>query len=322
VSAPARQRHELTPAAILRHAREITEEYEADNLRLTLRQMYYQFVSRGLCPSGQIHYKRIGQTLTDARYDGRFPVGGLEDRGREYFAGDFYRWDTSCGRTQQHAIGDWLRYIPSVVIGMDRWAAQDTYVTVLVEKEALAGVFEPTCNDLGVGWMACKGYPSVSALDALRKAALRAKDEGWARRAVVLYFGDHDPDGMEIPRSIERNIAKLQDVADSADGGTVPFEFRRLALNMAQIRQYDPPPFEAKVSSSRYQSYADEYGEDAWELDALEPRVLRRLVDEAVREYFDESVHESAEADMLRARQEALNLLKDPAFVARALDGT
>lgn len=317
-----RQRHELTPTAILRHARDIVDEYSADNLRLTLRQMYYQFVSRGLCPSGQIQYKRIGQVLTDARYDGRFPVGGLEDRGREYFAGDYYRWDTYVGPAQKKAIGDWLRYIPTGVIGMDRWANQSTYVTVLVEKEALAGVFEPTCTDLGVGWMACKGYPSVSALDALRKAALRAKEAGWAQRAVVLYFGDHDPDGMEIPRSIERNIAKLQDVADSSGEGTVPFEFRRLALNMAQIRQYNPPPFEAKVSSSRYQSYAEEYGEDAWELDALEPRVLRRIVDETVQEYFDEGVHKLAEADMLRARRDALNLLKDPAFVARALEST
>jgi hypothetical protein len=58
-------RHELTRAQVLEHALEIAEEYRADNLTLTLRQMYYQFVSRG-------------DVLTEARYDGSHPVDWLD----------------------------------------------------------------------------------------------------------------------------------------------------------------------------------------------------------------------------------------------------
>ncbi len=71
-----------------------------------------------------------------------------------------------------------------------------------------------------------------------------------------------------------------------------PVEFVRVALNMDQIDQYDPPPFAAKQTSSRFQSYMDEHNTDnAWELDALDPMVLRELIRKHVEELFDYEVH-------------------------------
>lgn len=315
----------LTREEILDHANEIRRSYKAKNLVLTLRQLYYQFVARGLLPSGQKVYKRIGDTLTEARYRGSFPVDGLVDRGREVHEGDFLRDDTHVGTAVEQARS-WQNYLPNLFVNRDRWIGQDTFVSVWVEKEALAGIFEQTCEPLGVSWFACRGYPSVSALWEWLKHAdgiingnckeymqYRYDDEGKllrrerqgpafehaASRAVVLYFGDHDPDGWEIPRSAERNLHKLMATYDKS----IPIEFRRIALNMDQIQQYKPPPFEAKMTSARYRGYVEEHDTDeAWELDALDPEVLRDLIQDEVAGFFDEDVHRENEDEVRRVR--------------------
>lgn len=51
-------------------------------------------------------------------------------------------------------------------------------------------------------------------------------------------------------------------------------EVRRLALNMEQVRKYDPPPNPAKVTDSRFAAYCDQFGDESWELDALSPKVV------------------------------------------------
>lgn len=331
-------RHELTREDILAHALEIAESYQDEGMTLTLRQMYYQFVARGISPSGQLHYKRIGDVLTDARYGGEFPIEWLEDRGREVAAGDFTRHDYDVGEALRQAAG-WVGNMPSFMLRRARWTGQPVHVSVWVEKQALEGVFEPICNELGVSWFACKGYPSVSALwewIKLAKAATTpdAEDEpyhfpgtdlswterhiGHADRCVVLYFGDHDPDGWEIPRSAQRNLERLMEVK----GIDIPVSFRRIALNMDQIRRYSPPPFEAKVTSARYRGYVDEHEtEEAWELDALEPTVLRDLIRTQVNGLFNADIAEEQRDEIEELRGEMTERMKADEWLASALGG-
>lgn len=310
-------RHELTRADILSHALNIMNEFEADGMKLTLRQMYYQFVGRGICPNGQAHYKRIGDVLTDARYAGEYPIEGLEDRGREVHNGDFTVCDDHVPTALQTAANT-IRWLPDGTINIDRWYGQPNHVSVWVEKQALEGVFEPVCTELGVSWFACKGYPSVSALWSWIQAAEKAHDDGTVNNCTVLYFGDHDPDGWEIPRSALRNLQKLMEVKGS--GLTVNFE--RVALNMDQVDQYNPPPFDAKITSARFQSYVDEHGTtEAWELDALEPRVLRNLIRSEVERRFNYRIYEKQMAIRDARRAEVRARMKDPEWVRTALAG-
>lgn len=326
-------RHEMTRADVLTHALDIAGEYEDQGLNLTLRQMYYQFVSRGLAESGQHVYKRIGDILTDARYSGAFPVNGLEDRGRSVKPGKFTRTTSDIHDALRDAKGIQAA-LPSFLLRRDRWYGQNTFVSVWVEKEALSGVFEDTCNELGVSWFACKGYPSVSALydwlkhahfvcggigrDVAPEHTLRPRRRftmgegfdwteehaGFATQAVVLYFGDHDPDGMEIPQSALRNLGALMRTYDLE----IPVTFDRVALNMDQIEKYGPPPFEAKVTSARYRGYVEEHDtEDAWELDALDPSVLRDLVTTSVSGYFNEATFTDNESIVKDLRAELRN---------------
>jgi len=120
------------------------------------------------------------------------------------------------------------------------------------------------------------------------------------REAVVLYFGDHDPDGWQIPRSAEDTI----DVFSTTHGLDVPpVRFIRTALNMTQIKKYAPPPFAAKKTSSRYAGYCREHGiKDAWELDALSPKVLDKLIRDSVAAHWQQGIHDHWQGEARKAR--------------------
>ena len=321
-------------ADILTHAEQIAYQYQAQGLSLTVRQLYYQFVARGLLPSGQKEYKKIVDTLSKARYAGKFDNDLIEDRTRTVHKGDFTRNDIHVRRGLDSAA-DWIRQMPTWALDRDRWFGQNTHVSVWVEKEALAGIFETTCNELGVSWLACKGCPSVSSLWDWVKGARAAKDQGGAEQSVILYFGDHDPTGFMIPRAAHEGIEKLLEVTpdwlnDDDDeevygwslDAHVGVSVKRVALNMNQVRHYDPPPFWAKTSDTRFAGYVREHGTtDAWELDALDPTVLRDLIRQNVNALFDDEIHEENNEVIADRRVEMIERMRNPAWIARALGG-
>lgn len=282
-------------------AYEIAEEYARKGLRMTLRQLYYQFVARGLISNGQQSYKRIGAALTEARLAGDFPLEWLEDRSRHMSL--TMDWANLDVEGSVAAAMEEIRQMPEAYMHAGRWHKQPKRVSVFVEKEALAGVLERTCKLLGVGLFPCKGYPSLSSLaqwiqqtDTHMPQAAHMED---AVESVIVYLGDHDPDGLQIPDTITEQIAALQDVL----GIWFPVRLERVALTMAQIQALKPPPFPAKVSSSRFRRYVERTGQtDAWELDALDPLQLTTLVETEVDRWLDRSILEESQAQVHRAR--------------------
>lgn len=137
-----------------------------------------------------------------------------------------------------------------------------------MEKEALVSVLERACGPLDVPYFACKGYVSQSAM---WRAAIRISDKLKAKQcttAVILYLGDHDPSGIDMSRDIQERL----------DIFGISVSVRRIALNLDQIEQYNPPANPAKVTDSRCASYIAEYGDESWELDALDPRTINELI--------------------------------------------
>jgi hypothetical protein len=81
--------------AIIQTANDILAEYKADNLTLTLRQLYYQFVSRDLIANKQSEYKRLGSIINDARQAGLVDWARIEDRTRNLVTHS--SWDSPGG---------------------------------------------------------------------------------------------------------------------------------------------------------------------------------------------------------------------------------
>lgn len=347
----ASDRFNLTRQQTLQLAEKIAEEYRDQDLVLTLRQLYYQFVARGHETNGQHVYKRLGEVLSDARLTGDFPMDLLEDRGRDV-GGSAYEIQLDVAEASQN-IQDEVRRGPTQWLWAQPWIAQTTVPYVWIEKDALAGVFQKPCKDMGVGLFACRGYPSHQALwqflshvrgmreiqqgySARRLWNTVFRREGhdtagydspsdhrtWARRVVVLYFGDHDPDGLEIPESAERNIRLLMENHNGdGDFDDMPeLAFRRVALTRTQIETYNPPPFPAKETSARFNSYVNRTGlYEAWELDALDPKTLRETVRREIARYFNRATWDAVQALVKTRRSELTEEMRKPSWLAEAL---
>lgn len=256
--------HEL----VIRRANEILEEYERQGYDLTLRQLYYQFVARGLLENKDTAYKRLGEIIGEARLAGRINWEHITDRTRN--ARRNSHWETPADIIQSAAAS----------FALDKWADQPNYVEIWVEKDALVGVLDQVCRPLDVTFFSCRGYTSLSEVWA---AAMRLQLEARkGKRLHIIHLGDHDPSGIDMTRDIEKRLTLFLE-HELISAPTV----NRIALNMAQVRQYNPPPNPAKLTDSRGTGYVRRFGSESWELDALEPAVLTGLIQDAVFELRD-----------------------------------
>lgn len=250
--------------AIIAQANRIIQDYAAQGFSLTLRQLYYQFVARDLLPNTERSYKRLGSIINDGRMSGHIDWDAIEDRTRN---------------VQRNLHLDGPANAIEVVraqYGIDMWENQPKRVEVWIEKEALAGVIAGVCGELDVPYFACRGYVSQSEQ---WRAGRRFRDP--AQESIVLHLGDHDPSGMDMTRD-------NQDRLSTFSAWNVDVE--RIALNMDQIDQYQPPPNPAKMTDARFRQYMLDYGTESWELDALEPAVITQLIRDKVANHRDEDL--------------------------------
>lgn len=64
-------------------------------------------------------------------------------------------------------------------------------------------------------------------------------------------------------------------------------EVTKIALTMEQVEEYDPPPNPAKLSDSRAEKYIERHGDSSWEVDALPPVELGKIIREALDRLVD-----------------------------------
>ena len=244
----------------------IIREYQAAGFVLTLRQLYYQLVSRDVIANKQSEYKRVGSVVNDARLAGLIDWNALEDRTRNVRS--VGHWD-SPGEIVRAVANQYRR---------DKWATQDIRPEVWIEKDALVGVIEGICTELDIAYFSCRGYTSQSEMWGAAQRFIRHAHRGQATH--IIHLGDHDPSGQDMSRDIEDRIRMFM----SHHGCETNFEFTRIALNRNQIEEYNPPPNPAKSTDSRFRAYADEHGDESWELDALDPQVIADLIRDQVLE--------------------------------------
>ena len=149
-------------------------------------------------------------------------------------------------------------------------------IEVWIEKDALVGVISGVCHELDVDYFALRGYASHTSLHDAARRIIRYNEEG--QGVLILHMGDHDPEGMDITRDIEEKMHVF-----GAD-----CEVRRIALSMDQVNEFNPPPAPVKLSSSRSNGYIEEFGNQVWELDALEPAIMGQLIRDNVEPEIDQ----------------------------------
>lgn len=304
--------------AIIRQANSIIEEMAAHGYTLTVRQLYYQFVSRDLLANKQANYKRLASIVDNARKAGLIDWEAIEDRTRTMKG-------YGHGIPLYPSPGEFILREAEHYYYEDLWSSQKVYCEVWVEKDALLGVIERPCNAYRVPYFACRGYASSSALYEAGKRFRAKNEEG--KLCVLFHLGDHDPSGLDMTRENKDavnlfagpNAEELDALADEAESdepedmdfsGFPGVAVKRLALNMDQVRRYNPPPNPAKEADARFAGYVREHGSKSWELDALDPAVIDRIIRDAILGVIEPEPWEAALAAEKANRETLLSVAR------------
>ncbi len=245
---------------------EIIEEYAEQGYRLTLRQLFYQLVSRDIIPNLTKEYAKLSTLLVKGRMAGVVDWEAIEDRIRVPYLP--YSVDDV-----QDAISDTINQYR-----LNRQEGQEVYIELWVEKDALSGVLKVITEEFHIRLMVNRGYSSCTAMHDAYKRLRRQENDG--KKTYILYLGDHDPSGLDMIRDIKERLEEF---------GAHP-EVKHIGLTMKQIKKFNPPKNPAKIKDPRAKWYIQEHGNNSWEVDALNPETLHKLVRKNVEEVIDKNL--------------------------------
>jgi len=239
---------------------DIIDEYKNAGYVLTLRQLYYQLVSRAVIPNNVREYAKISTILVKGR------MAGIVD------------WDAIEDRLRVPNLPYWVHDIPDAIqdtinsYRLNRMDGQDVYIECWVEKDALSGVLKRITHKYHINLVVNRGYSSCTAMYDAYTRIHTAILEG--KNPVILYLGDHDPSGLDMIRDIKDRLHGFESIV---------FDIEHIALKTAQVNQYNPPPNPAKIKDPRSKWYIKKFGNTSWEVDALDPKTLLSLVENNIK---------------------------------------
>jgi transposase-like protein len=280
---PGRTKYTKKADIIVAHARDILEATNP----MTVRQVFYQLVTRKVVGNSRNEYNSVSDALRDARLDGIIPWHHIEDRLRR--PRRVSMWE-DVSEFADAARRSYRR---------DVWQDQPEYLEVWLEKDALSGLFEDVLDGYGVTLNVGRGYDGWSSI---YRAAKRFEYQ-WQYRQTILYFGDFDPTGEHIFVSLKRALARLN---------CYP-EMVRVALTREQLDTYHLPTNPVNKKDSRAKAFLEKYGDISAELDALPVDLLLRLLRESVEANIDKDTLEATRTQEAKDKRRIVQVLKDVA---------
>jgi len=303
----------------------IISEYQKQGYVLSLRQLYYQLVSRDIIPNKQAEYAKLSTLLKEGRMAGIVDWAAIEDRTRQPYS-------PAAFDSPEEILDIAIRQFQ-----LPRQAGQSQYVEVWVEKDALSGVLKRVTAPYHVPILVNKGYGSASAMFDAYERFRKAIKAG--QKCTILYLGDYDPSGIDMIRDVKTRVLEMlmndnylcdtiayealekdeeekentgyflrhmledeyndysdenKDCLDEYGDFDVnkawikdQFGVRAIALTREQIDLYKPPPNPAKLTDPRSKKFIAEKGSTSWEVDALKPEVLNAILDTNIRGLID-----------------------------------
>jgi len=297
VKAVSKQRYDsgFDDYELVKYTKEIMETYP--NLKFTVRQIFYQLVSKHGYPNTKSAYNRLSNVLTKAREDRLVDPERIIDQSRPKYMHD------PAYLTSKESIDAWF---DSIINGFDlnRWDNQSVYVECWIEKDALARVIKPVCEKYRVPLIVGRGYSSYTQIYEAAKRFPRGK------KVVILYLGDHDPTGLHIEENLRDRLRKEAWNVFKISAFLF-IEVKRIALTTEQINRYNLHNLYSpmKKASQKAEEYYRNFGDKVWELDVLSPQVLINLLESAIKELID--------WDRWNAREEEVKRYKE--FIEREL---
>lgn len=258
-------------ATIVEATKKILSEY---SFPLTLRQIYYRLVANGMIPNKRSAYNSLSKWLVKAREDAAIDDTRIEDRSRSVIA-HVNAYESPDDFVS--AAKDWFHNLGSEYYA-DLWETQAFHVEVWVEKDALSQVIARVAGPFRVTVCPSRGYSSYSYI---KRVAVDERLSAVDKPIVLLDFRDHDPSGLQMTEDLQTRFDRYAD--------DLEIEVKRIALTIDQVKKHSLIPNPTKRVDSRSAKYVAQYGDQCWELDAIPPDELQKLVTSAIKQHIDPS---------------------------------
>ena len=244
-------------------------------------------------------YKALCELLTRARLDGSIPMTAIADSTRPQTNWSVYQspgpyLDESLAT---FANGYWR----------DLMQSQPNHVEIVGEKNTIESIIRPVAARYCIPYTIGRGFCSLRPrFDIAERFEASGKD-----RLILLILSDFDPDGEEIAHSFARSLR------DDFDVGNV--EAVKVALTADQVNDMDlPAGGKAKKGSTNYRRFSERYGDEVWELEAIDPETLQTILTEAVDAVIDA---EAFNQELDQEPRDAAELAGVRAIVLESLNG-
>lgn len=281
----------------------------SEQLQAVNRQIGFKISARGWCYQlegfgliTKAEFDRVEGLINKCRQGGYLPIDfTAEEEGRRFsgieipeylspieFLGEVLKQSLCCEK--------W--YTP------DWWDGEEYYIQMLVEKIDLKTLFEPVCHEYHIPIATAKGWSSMLQRAEYAKRFGEAEEKGL--RCVLLYCGDHDPDGLRISEFLRSNLEDLQNIVweDGAQGYSPEnLLIQRFGLNYDFIMANNLSWIDNLITGSKkdlgspshpnhfmsyVQEYISNYGIRKCEANALvvRPAESRELVRQTIENYL------------------------------------
>jgi len=245
---------------------------------ITGRGIGYKLFTLRLIPSmATSEMAKVYRLLRLAREEGTIPWEWIVDETREF-----------------ERVSTWANpaaYARAVARSYRRdfWNQQPVRCEVWSEKGTVRGVLAPVLDQYAVGFRVMHGFSGATTVHDVAEDA-----DG--RDLIVLYVGDFDPSGMFMSEEdLPNRLSKY-------DGDHVTL--KRIALTRAHVRRLPSFPASDKKKDPRYKWFVANYGDRCWELDAMDPNDLRRVVEKEIKRLIEPVAWQRCEV-VNRAEQES-----------------
>jgi hypothetical protein len=250
---------EQTPVKARRHRRTLSQmdelltgvlnilgEYDDP---ITIRHLFYRCSGAGLVQKTEDGYNQLRGHLVRWRRSKQVSMDAFIDGSRWHYGSfgsdDLSEYLLDCTRNYRRNL----------------WQTQPYYVEVWVEKDAIASIVNPIVSEWTLRLFPARGDASMSSLYQASRLFKDYQQQG--RRSIIIYLGDYDESGIDIPNKIESNLWEDHDCY---------VEMRRVAINREQIDQFNLPTRPPK-GTKRGQVI-----DVACEIDVLKPSDIRHLL--------------------------------------------
>ena len=224
----------------------------------TARFTFYRASALQIVPKTTAGYRAVQRELALMRERGDLPFSWIADN---------TRWQR---KPETHNDLESFLAESARLYRRDLWNHSDVYVEIWCESDSVAGVLTPVTYEFDVPLMVVRGYSSMTFA---HNAAKHIERDG--RPAFLYYFGDHDPSGLDIERSLKESLGRYAPEAE--------INLSRVAVTAEDIMELDLPGSIKKATDTRSRNFIGK----AVEIESVPVETLRTWCRNVIEQHVD-----------------------------------